>query len=39
VELAQELPNLILSKRFFQANLKVIQTEDEILGSLLDIKE
>ncbi len=38
VELSEELPNLMLSRRFFQANLKVIQTEDEMLGSLLDIK-
>lgn len=38
VELAEELPNLMLSKRFFEANLKVIQTEEEMLGSLLDIK-
>ena len=38
VELSEELPNLMLSRRFFQANLKVIETEDEILGSLLDIK-
>ena len=38
VELSEELPNLMLSRRFFQANLKVIETEEEILGSLLDIK-
>ena len=39
VDLGQELPSLMLSKRYFQANLKIIQTEDEMLGSLLDIKE
>jgi len=38
VELAEELPNLMLSRRFFEANLKTVQTEDEMLGSLLDIK-
>ena len=38
VELSEELPNLMLSRRFFQANLKVIQTADEMLGSLLDTK-
>ncbi len=38
VELTEELPNLMLSRRFFQANLKTIQAEDEMLGSLLDIK-
>ncbi|MBU0485727.1 MAG: flagellar hook-basal body complex protein [Proteobacteria bacterium] len=37
VELSQELSNMILTKRFFQANLKIMQTEDEMLGSLLDI--
>ncbi len=38
VELTEELPSLMLSRRFFQANLKTIQTQDEMLGSLLDIK-
>lgn len=37
VELSEELPNLMLNRRFFQANLKTIQTEDQMLGSLLDI--
>lgn len=38
VELAEELPNLMLSRRFFQANLKTVQTEDAMLGMLLDTK-
>lgn len=38
VELSEELPDLMLSRRMFQANLKTIRTEDEMLGSLLDIK-
>ena len=38
VELTEELPNLMLSRRYFQANLKVVQTEDERLGYLLNIK-
>ena len=38
VDLTEEIPDLMLTKRFFQANLKAIQTEDEMLGSLLDIK-
>lgn len=38
VELAEELPNQMLSRRFFQANLKTVQIHDEMLGSLLDIK-
>ncbi|HSR37232.1 MAG TPA: flagellar basal body rod C-terminal domain-containing protein [Desulfurivibrionaceae bacterium] len=38
VDLAEELPNLMLSRRFFQANLKTVQTEDAMLGMLLDTK-
>ncbi len=38
VELSEELPSLMLSRRFFQANLKTVQIEEEMLGSLLDIK-
>jgi len=37
VELTEEIPNLTLSRRFFQANLKTVQTEDQMLGSLMDI--
>ncbi|MBU4230105.1 MAG: flagellar basal body rod protein FlgC [Desulfurivibrionaceae bacterium] len=38
VELSEELPNMMLSRRFFQANLKTVQIQDEMLGNLLDIK-
>ena len=38
VELAEELPSMMLSRRQFQANIKTIQITDEMLGSLLDIK-
>lgn len=38
VELGEEIPRLMLSKRHFQANLKIIEAEDEMLGSLLDMK-
>jgi len=38
VELTEELPTMMLSRRFFQANLKIVRVEDEMLGSLLDIK-
>ncbi len=38
VELSEELPNMMLSKRALQANIKTIQAVDEMLGSLLDIK-
>jgi flagellar basal-body rod protein FlgC len=36
VDLAEEIPNLMLTKRAYQANLKTIETQDEMLGSLLD---
>jgi flagellar basal-body rod protein FlgC len=38
VELSEELPEMMLGRRFFQANLKIVQVVDEMLGSLLDIK-
>jgi flagellar basal-body rod protein FlgC len=38
VELSEELPNLMLGRRMFQANLKTLRTAEEMLGSLLDIK-
>ncbi|MCK5232234.1 MAG: flagellar biosynthesis protein FlgC [Desulfobulbaceae bacterium] len=38
VELTYELPNMMLSRRFYQANIMSIQIQDEMLGSLLDIK-
>ena len=34
----EEIPDLILSRRYYQANIKSIQIQDEMLGSLLDIK-
>jgi len=36
VDLAEELPNLMVTKRAYQANLKTIETQNEMLGSLLD---
>lgn len=38
VDLAIEIPSMMLTQRFFQANIKMIQAGDEMLGSLLDIK-
>lgn len=38
VEIEEEIPQQMLTKRFYQANIKTIQTQDEMLGSLLDIK-
>ena len=36
VDLTQEIPDLMVTKRAYQANLKTIEAQDEILGSLLD---
>ena len=38
VDLGQELPEMSLNSRFYEANLKTLQTADEMLGSLLKIK-
>lgn len=38
VDLAQEMPNLMLDKTSFNANIKTLQTADQMLQSLLDIK-
>jgi flagellar basal-body rod protein FlgC len=37
VDLAEEIPNLMIAQRGYEANLKTIQTQEEVLGSLLDI--
>jgi flagellar basal-body rod protein FlgC len=37
VELAEEIPDLIITRRTYQANLKVLQTRDKMLGTTLDI--
>jgi flagellar hook protein FlgE len=37
VDIAKEIVDIILIKRGFQANLKVISTENEMKGDLLDI--
>lgn len=39
VDLGEEIPQQLLTKRFFQANLKTIQVHDEMLGSLIDIRK
>jgi flagellar hook protein FlgE len=38
VDLASELPDMNLNKIMYTASLKTIQTADEMLGSLLQIK-
>ena len=37
VDLAEEIVNLKTAKHGFQANLKTLKAEDEMLGSLFDI--
>ena len=37
VNLEEELPDLMLTQRTYEANLKVLQTRDKMLGSMLDI--
>lgn len=39
VDLAAELTNLIISERGFQANSRVITTSDEVLQSLISLKQ
>ncbi len=37
VNLEEELPDLMVTQRTFEANLKVLQTQDKMLGTMLDI--
>ena len=37
VDLAEEFPAVMTTQHAYNANLKVVKTQDEILGSLLDI--
>lgn len=37
VDLAEELPEMISTKAGYKANLKTLKTQDDLLGSLLDI--
>ena len=38
VDIGEEIPQAMLNRRYYQANIKMIQFSDEMLGSLLDIK-
>jgi len=38
VEFAEEFPHAMVNERSHEANIKVIRTADEMIGSLLDIK-
>jgi flagellar hook protein FlgE len=37
VNLEKELPDLMVTQRTYEANLKVLQTRDKMLGTTLDI--
>jgi flagellar hook protein FlgE len=37
VDLAEEIPQTIIAKTGYEANLKMLKTQDEMLGSLMDI--
>ena len=37
VSLEEEVPELMVTQRTYEANLKVVQTHDKMLGTLLDI--
>lgn len=39
VDIAEEMVNLMLGQRAYEANLKTIQAEDKRIGSFLDIME
>ncbi|GJL55454.1 MAG: hypothetical protein NPIRA02_25860 [Nitrospirales bacterium] len=39
VDLGEELINVLISRQSFEANLSAIATQDETLGSLLDVLE
>ena len=38
VELSREIPEMMLNTHFYKANLKTIETTDELLSSVLDLK-
>lgn len=37
VELSQELPNLLVARRGYEANLKALKVEDELIKSTMDL--
>jgi flagellar basal-body rod protein FlgC len=37
VNLEEELPDMMVTQRTYEANLKVLQTHDKMLGTMLDI--
>jgi flagellar hook protein FlgE len=39
VDLGSESVDLMVAQRAFQANLKLLSTADQVLGSILDIRK
>lgn len=39
VDMAEELTSTIPTKAIYTANLKMIQTQDELIGSIIDLKK
>ena len=37
VDLAEEIPQAMLVRRYYEANLRLLETQDEMVGSLVDI--
>lgn len=37
VELAAEFPRMIISQRGYEANIRALETQNEMIGSILDI--
>lgn len=38
VDLNEEMPQMLVDQRSFEANLATIRTQDEMLGTLMDLK-
>jgi flagellar hook protein FlgE len=38
VDLTEEIPEMIPTQRGYEANLKAIKTQDEMLGTLINLK-
>jgi flagellar basal-body rod protein FlgC len=37
VDLEEEIPEAMLVRRYYEANLRLLETQDEMMGSLVDI--
>jgi len=39
VDLTEEIPQSVVTKRYYEVNLKILKSGEEMLGMLLDIKK